>query len=441
MKKLFQEFEGVKNEAWVEKLYADLKGKSEDMLTYSPELDLKVKSFYHRSEALTGSYPIGKATPTWSNRKEYKSPTNQHILDELNAGVDHLGLQFEDQVSFNQLTDQVEFQHIGSDISFQKTASAINAEVHESSHLNFDIFGRAITVGTWRFEKSDFLSFVKSHPSNRTVWIEGSIYGESGASSIQELAFTANHLNEYVQLLTNEGISLADINAKLIVEISVTDDYFVNISKLKSLRYLIDLVFSGYDKDYKVKEIPIYAKTSSRYLAINDSNNNYLRQTTQAMSALIGGCDVITVTPSTSDDLTAQKELERLSKNIPLILKEEAYLDKVTDAAEGSYYVEALIEQLLDKAWAQFKEIEQLGGLCAAIEANHIQSSIEKNRAHLIEKINSKEKTFLGVNKYPSSTEDWKKPTPQEKITGDIFQALQPFRIEEYYQKELHEQS
>ena len=153
-------------------------------------------------------------------------------------------------------------------------------------------------------------------------------------------------------------------------------------------------IFKGHDSSHHYQEIEAVAVTSQRYLAQNDANTNLLRQTTQAMSAVLGGCDALTVTG-------LEHELaQRMAKNISLILKEESYLDKVNNPTEGTYYLSALSHQILDKAWNWFKEIESNGGFCAALEQNVIQKAIAQSAEKLIEQINKSERTFLGVNKF-----------------------------------------
>lgn len=441
MEKLFQEFNAVDFEQWVEKIYQDLKGLPEDLLAYSPESDLEVRSFYHRSNTPKGSFPNGKVSNQWKNRRKYPQTSNKEVLEDLNEGIDCLGLHFTTQQGFDDLTKGVQFEHIESDIYFTSPLEAAAFKGHSSCRLNMDIFERGITSGKWLYETDDFVTFFNAHPENQTIWVSGAMYGDAGATNSQELAFAANHLNEYIQLLIDNGISLEQISDKIVVELSVTDDYFANIAKFKVFRKMVGMIYSAYDDTYNANAITIYARTTPRYLARNDRNNNLLRQTTQAMSAVIGGCDVITVQPLLTGKVEEDQLYKRMAKNIPLILKEESYLDKVTDPAEGAYYVENLCEQMLNQAWDYFKKVEEHGGLCKAIEKGFIQDLITENRNYILDHIHEGDKTFLGVNKFPSTLEDWQeveKGPPVEKVT---FEPLQTFKVEEYFKKEAYEQS
>jgi methylmalonyl-CoA mutase len=123
-----------------------------------------------------------------------------------------------------------------------------------------------------------------------------------------------------------------------------------------------------------------------------------------------------------------------MARNIQLILKEEAYFDKVSDPAAGAYYIEDLTNKIVEEAWAFFMEIEANGGYINSLKNNFIQSKINENKQLLIEQLNSGQKTFLGVNKYPSTLEQWVEVRP-ETISGIEFEPLNEFILEAYYQK------
>lgn len=441
MEKLFQDFKETGIDEWVDKIYKDLKDKPKDLLTYQPEFDLNVKSFYHRSEATKGNFPNGRADNKWKDRRAYKEATNKLLLSDLNDGIDCLGIEFTDQESFNELTKDVQFEFIDADVTFEDVLKARSFIGPKSIRLNFDVIGQGLVKGDWVHSMDDYLNFYHDQDQHQTIWVDGSIYGEAGATNTMELAFTANHANEYIQKLTDAGVSLEEINQKLVVELSVTEDYFANIAKFKLIYYIIGLVFKAYDEEYELKPFTVYAMTSSRYLAVNDHNNNLLRQTTMAMSAIIGGCDAITVQTMSTGNWDKDQIMERMAKNIPLILKEESYLDKVADAAEGAYYIEYLCTQMIRNAWKLFLSIEDKGGLIKCVEESYVQFQIAKNHDVLLKGVNEGKRTFLGVNKYPSTLEEWQVIPPEEFISGTSFQPFNKFRVELHFKNELHEQS
>jgi methylmalonyl-CoA mutase len=320
-----------------------------------------------------------------------------------------------------------------TDIQFKRDFEGDIARLNATAKLNFDLIAQEIEDGSWFSTKEIFIDYFKKTKSFSNLWISGNVYGDAGATTIQELAFTLTHLNEYVDMLVNSGESLATMNKNLNIELSVTENYFVNIAKMRVIRTLVRGLFEAYDAKHTHLPITLYAKTAQRHLAINDSNSNLLRQTTQAMSAVLGGCDVLTVQTLKTGDAVQDAIHERMAKNIQLVLKEEAYLDKVVDPSAGSYYLESLSNQLLISAWDKFKEIERLGGFGDCIQNNFIQNQIEENKAYLIEQLNTKKATFLGVNKHPSALETWKNLEPAEIPKTKTFKAIVPFRLESHY--------
>ena len=423
MEKLFDEFDPVNLEDWIQKIEKDLKGKPLNALKSKPEHDLEVIAYHHGKN--NSSYqPISKSTQGWTIRAKTDQLSNEQILNSLNEGVTGLSLQY--GADLDAQTKGVLFEHIWSEINFTDLSSAFDARVPGQSRLVCDILSKAATEGKWTAQKDDFKAFVKSFPEQKTIGVRADLFGEAGASSVQELGITCAVVNEYIELLKSE-FTLSEINQKLIVYLSVNANYFVNIAKFNVIRNLIAGIFKGHDNSHNYQEIEVVAVTSQRYLSQNDANTNLLRQTTQAMSAVLGGCDALTVTG-------LEHELaQRMAKNISLILKEESYLDKVNNPTEGTYYLSALSHQILDKAWNWFKEIESNGGFCAALEQNVIQKAIAQSAENLIEQINNSERTFLGVNKFQSTLENWKNVRKNPSIIENEFMAITPLNLEACY--------
>ncbi|MFT5821415.1 MAG: methylmalonyl-CoA mutase [Crocinitomix sp.] len=433
---IFKDFTSSSSAEWMEKIKTDLKGKPLAVLASKPEPDLEIVAYHHGEnlgEKLNNglSRNLSKPDNSWKIRQEFTD--NTKLLKALNEGVDAIGLKLDHETNFDLLTGGVAFEHIESDIIFSDKAIALNANIPLNSVVNFDVIGKNLALGKWQFELEDYLAVYQKHAQNKSIWISGAQFGMAGASTLQELAFTIAHVNEYVQFLNDKGYPLAEINDKLVVELSVNENYFVNIAKFRVIKDLIQLVFKGYDPAYKITNPVIYAKTNLRHLAKNDKNNNPLRETTQAMSAVIGGCDVLTVTYGQHGTAQEVERFERIAKNIQLVLKEEAYLDKVVDPSGGSYTIEAISEQLLTKSWALFQEIEANGGLIASVRNNSVQDKIAANQQQLIADLIDNKRTFLGVNKHPNATEQWINVSPENTLENVDFKPLLPFYLENHF--------
>ncbi|MFT4601533.1 MAG: methylmalonyl-CoA mutase [Arenicella sp.] len=433
MKKLFEDFDAVSLASWTEKITADLKGKPLEVLNSNPEMDIEIKAYHHKDSNTKSSHLGISALGDWKIRRSYsKSEYNSNILSDLNEGIDAVGFTYSDNLE--KQSKDILFDHIQSDIKFTDLSQTSGAKIPANAHINCDIFGRAAKRGRWPQNRGNFSAFVNEFPNNKSIWTDGSAFGNAGATTIQELAITLAQVNDYVQPMTESGHTLEEIHSKLLIELSVNENYFVNIAKMRVIRLLVAGLFKGHQENFKGDPITLYASTSVRHLAKNDTNNNLLRQTTQAMSAVLGGCDVLTIQADKSSDEEQDVINQRMAKNIQLVLKEEAYLNVVKDPSEGSYYLNALTEQILTKSWDLFKEIEKLGGFCVALETNFIQNKIEENQEYMIAQLNESEKTFLGINKHQSKLEDWKDIESVETSNeATDFKAIKPFRLESYF--------
>ena len=431
MEKLFTDFESVSYDQWLKKIEQDLKGKSMDLLHKQPEADLETKAYYHPEEGsysnIAGNF---NPDPNWKIRQQYTgNDSNDYLLSTLNDGVNHLGLELNDQTSFNEQTKGVMFEHISADIAFTdpETAKAFTSDV--TTDLSFDVIKLNQKVGKWNYSLVDFIDFYRSQPNHNTVWVNGSAYGNAGATSIQELAFTLAHLNEYLHALKENEEDISKAFSKIIIQLSCSGNFVVSIAKFRAIRELIKLVATAYEIG-DINPIKLYGTTGRRQLCQNDHNNNLLRQTTQCAAAAIGGCDVITVDVLNKSDANAK----RLAKNIQLVLKEESFLNKVSDPSGGAYAIERMTDQLIEKAWKLFQRIESEEGLIEWIKNDKVHQLISENRRVLIEQLNENKETLLGVNKYRSNLEEWKETNETSFAEGMDFTPMTDFILEEQYE-------
>jgi methylmalonyl-CoA mutase len=138
------------------------------------------------------------------------------------------------------------------------------------------------------------------------------------------------------------------------------------------------------------------------------------------MSAALGGADSITVEPFDSVFRTPDEFSERLARNQQLLLKEEAYFDKVADPAGGSYYIENLTSMIASKAWELFIQVEEKGGFAEALKTGFIQAKLKGTAEKRSSDVSKRKEILLGTNQYPGFNETIKTSTP-EKIGNTDF--------------------
>lgn len=242
-----------------------------------------------------------------------------------------------------------------------------------------------------------------AQPFRKMLHVDFQAFEEAGANAVQSLAFGFSHIVEVADQLTEAGLSPSEVLGSMRVSVSIGGNYFVEIAKLRAMRVLWRNIVQAYQATFE--PLYIHACATSRNKMQEDRYNNLLRNTTEAMAGILGGADSFTTLPYTSpfsffDDISQEDLIfaKRIARNTLIVLKEEAHLDKVTDAGAGSYYIEWLTKEITEKAWALFQETEAKGGFTQArafidqqiaTTAQQRQADFEAGKAILV-----------GVNKY-----------------------------------------
>jgi methylmalonyl-CoA mutase len=164
----------------------------------------------------------------------------------------------------------------------------------------------------------------------------------------------------------------------------------------------------------------IHSETSVWNKTIYDPYVNLLRTQTEAMSAVLGGTDSLTVLPFDVVYEQPTEFAERIARNQQALLKEEANFDKIADPAAGSYYIEMLTSSIAEQAWKIFLEIQDKGGYIAAFREGYIQTQVKTMAEKRKKAIATRRENLLGVNQFANIT---------EQITADMCPAL--FEIED----------
>jgi methylmalonyl-CoA mutase len=170
---------------------------------------------------------------------------------------------------------------------------------------------------------------------------------------------------------------------------------------------------------------PVVESVTSRWsMSIYDDYNNLLRGATGAMSAAIGGCDAIEITPFDAACQPPDDFSRRLARNTQIILKNEAGLDRVADPAAGSYYIETLTASLAREAWKLFQQVESEGGCLKAIQSGFVQREVNAARKRKDEAIAIRRRVLLGTNQYAIANEQ-----ALDKVKLDRDGNLTPLRL------------
>lgn len=275
--------------------------------------------------------------------------------------------------------------------------------------FNFDSFSYRLLNGDYYNSFEDNMSELKclletvsnSLPNFKVVTINGQNFHNAGSTLVQELGFTLSLAHEYLVQMLEKGLNAEQVLPYLRISFGIGSSYFPEIAKIRAARLLWSQIVKEY-ASLDLAKIEIHSETSTWNKTIFDYNNNILRSTTEAMSAILGGSDSVNTLPFDSIFKKSDNFSERISRNIQHIIKEEAYFNKVADPAAGSYYIETLTASIAEHAWKLFVEIEEKGGFKSIVESGLIFEEIEKVSQKKDLNISTRKTTILGVNQYPN---------------------------------------
>lgn len=435
-KKLFEEFPPITTQEWMDRITADLKGadfnkrfvwktgEGFDVMPFYRREDLEALNYvnaliplYLRKDITDEVRDIGvnNISNSWLIRQNIKvtdySAANIKARSILMKGIDSLGFIIEDPESINEknfrsLLDGINPE--GSEINFLSNGRAkeiisLLLRISVENGINkpairgaveADPLGKLMLNGTLCIPVEagfDYLASLTkdaaSFPNYRNIQVNGSNFTNSGSGAAQELAFSISMAVEYLSQLTVRGISAEESASKMRFSFGIGTNYFMEIAKLRAARILWALIADAYNSaDKNSFRMEIHSVTKVWKDTVSDPFINMLRTQTEAMSAVLGGTDSLTVNPFDIVNNIPDEFSERIARNQQLILKEEAWFDKVADPSAGSYYIENLTKLIAEYSWKLFLEIENNGGFLSALSSGFVMEKIAGTSAEEIKR-------------------------------------------------------
>lgn len=235
-------------------------------------------------------------------------------------------------------------------------------------------------------------------PELDVILIRGDIYQDSGAHAAQELGFALASAVEHARALQARDVSLDTIFSQMSFLFAVGPNFFMEVAKLRAARMLWSQVVSAYGMDAAEYPAKLHVKSASWNKTRLDPYVNMLRTTTEGIAASVGGIESLELLPFDASYQQPDAFSERIARNQQVILQNEAHLTEVVDPAAGSYYVEWLTDQLAQRAWASFQEVEAAGGFAGAVAAGAPQAQIAQTRQQREERLAHRRDVLVGVN-------------------------------------------
>jgi len=469
-KKLFTEFPEITTHMWEDQIRSDLKGDDyEKKLVWNSDEGISIKPFYRQEdiEALDYLEGIGNLknqsdTPNGWLICQQLTPgkklqkTNKRIKAALKGGAQAIRIQlgdarFSEVAVLEELFEGISLRetelHFGgcprADALYSTLCSMASHKGSGSSELRgclgADPLGKMAETGIPVASFENLGKLVKkvkeSSPEMKVIEVHGSLIQNASSNLVEELAFSMAMASEYMAVLTDQGIDPLTAQEALLMYLGSGPNYFMEIAKLRAARILWVKIAEAYGVETPLARIRIHAVSSQWNMTLYDPHVNMLRGTTEAMSSILGGADVVNVLPYDYPNGKGSAFSDRIARNVQIILREEAYFNEVADPASGSYYIESLTDSLAEKAWGLFCEVESLGGFRKAFAAGWIQDKAEASRKKKTDRASSGRGRILGTNAYPNFHElNLHQLITAPKIaemdtSGSTLRPLQTFRL------------
>ncbi len=255
---------------------------------------------------------------------------------------------------------------------------------------------------------SDIFAYTSAKmPKFNSISISGYHMQEAGATQVQELAFTIADGMEYVKYGVASGLDIDKFAGRLSFFFAIGMNFFMEVAKLRAARVLWHRVMTKLGaQDERSKMLRTHCQTSGVSLQEQDPYNNVIRTTIEAMAAMLGGTQSLH-TNALDEAIALPTDFSaRIARNTQIVIQEETGMTKVVDPLGGSYYIEALTQELVDKAWEIIERVEAEGGMAKAVAAGWPKAMIEEAAAARQARVDKGEDVIVGVNKYRLASEE-----------------------------------
>jgi methylmalonyl-CoA mutase len=244
-------------------------------------------------------------------------------------------------------------------------------------------------------------------PKFNSISISGYHMQEAGATCDIELAYTLADGLEYLRAGVNAGMDIDTFAPRLSFFWAIGMNYFMEVAKMRAARMLWAKIVKSFGaKNPKSLALRTHSQTSGWSLTEQDPFNNVGRTCIEAMGAALGHTQSLH-TNALDEAIALPTDFSaRIARNTQIYIQEETQVTRAIDPWGGSYYVEALTNEIAHRAWEHIQEIEKLGGMAKAIETGLPKLRIEEASARTQARIDSGRQTIVGINKYRLDHED-----------------------------------
>jgi methylmalonyl-CoA mutase len=390
------EFPPVSTAEWEEAIRKDLKGAAPTQ-----------KIFYRAEDAAPGQFPYmlpARHTNEWRIREVVRDAASARAA--LDGGAEEIRFVLGEH-SIEQILDELPLDRCAVHFDAGERAAEVleallrrplaRGSVDYEPLSNFDLAAKLV---------AQLVAPSRALADFRAITVRAHRFSDAGSTIAQELGLALAEGVEIMAQLTDRGMTPAQVAGAMAFSFGIGSHYFGEIAKLRAARALWARALESFQPGLAAAtEMTIYARTSHWTATIYDPHVNLLRATTEAMAAAIGGADALEVEPFDCTYREPDASARRLARNTQIILKQEAWLNRVVDPAAGSYYLEVLTDSLAREAWKLLQQVEASGGFLEYSATGALEHDIAKARADREAAVSTRRCSIVGTNQYPNLAE------------------------------------
>jgi len=417
---LLEEFPPVSTAEWEAAIVRDLKGADyEKKLIWRTEEGLAVKPYYRAedlqglacADAAPGEFPYRRSTRTkagWRIREVIDAPNvesaNQAARAAIAAGAEEVAFRAPAVAIAAELKRLV--ANLGEiPLHFERADEQTIRLL--LGWLAEDRISAQVSTGYDALANVEFaVEVIQSAPAGFAPFtIRGDVLEEAGATAVEEVGFALAAGVDFLAAMQERGVAVDRASTAIEFCFATGANYFFQIAKLRAFRMVWARAVESFGGTPDCARARIAARTSRWNKTLYDPHVNILRATTEAMAAVLGGADSVTVAPFDECYRQPDEASRRLARNSQLLLRHEALLGNVADAAGGSYYVETITDFLAREGWKRMQELEARGGYRKALAAGEIAHVLDPRLAAREKAVALRRRVLIGTNQFANAAE------------------------------------
>ncbi len=247
-----------------------------------------------------------------------------------------------------------------------------------------------------------FAYCAKEVPKWNTISVSGYHIREAGANAVQELAFTLADGKAYLKAAIDAGLDINVFAKRMSFFFNAHNNLFEEVAKFRAARRMWASITKELGAtDLRAQMLRFHTQTGGSTLTAQQPQNNIVRVTIQALAAVMGGTQSLHTNGFDEALALPTADAARLALRTQQVIAYESGVPMTVDPLGGSFYVEALTNEVEQKAWEYIHRIDEMGGAVSAIEAGYIQREIAQSAYQYQRDIESGDKIIVGVNKFP----------------------------------------